>query len=159
MRYEPITPARRERVNEFLREHWFTTEMALRGEIVDMTRAEGVVATEDGQTLLGLLTYRVGGDTCEILSLDSVRAGAGVGTALIGQAEAVARARGCKRLVVITTNDNIEAIRFYQRRGFDMARLYRNALDESRRLKPEIPLLGEHGIPLRHELEFEKSLG
>ena len=39
-----------------------------------------------------------------------------------------------------------------------MARLYRNALDVSRRLKPEIPLVGEHGIPLRHEIEFEMIL-
>lgn len=56
---------------------------------------------------------------------------------------------------MITTNDNINAIRFYQKRGFDMAGFFRNALDVSRRLKPEIPLIGENSIPLRHEIEFE----
>lgn len=60
--------------------------------------------------------------------------------------------------MLITTNDNINAIRFYQKRGFDMARLFRNALEASRRLKPEIPLLGENDIPLRHEIEFELLL-
>ena len=158
MRYEPITPALRERVNDFLRAHWFTTDMVLRGAVIDMTRAEGIVALDDADALVGLLTYRADGDTCEILSLDSVRPGKGIGTALIERVQALATARGCRRLVVITTNDNIEAIRFYRRRGFDLVRLYRGALDASRRLKPEIPLIGEHGIPLRHELEFERAL-
>ena len=64
----------------------------------------------------------------------------------------------CKRIVLVTTNDNINAIRFYQKRGFDMVCLYHNAMDVSRKLKPEIPLIGENGIPLRHELEFEMIL-
>ena len=63
-----------------------------------------------------------------------------------------------KRLVVITTNDNIGAIRFYQKRGFDMVKLYRGALERSRKLKPQIPLIGENEIPLRHEIEFERKL-
>ena len=57
-----------------------------------------------------------------------------------------------------TTNDNLKAMGFYQRRGFDMARLYRNAVDAARSIKPEIPTVGEDGIPLRHEIEFEKIL-
>lgn len=69
-----------------------------------------------------------------------------------------AREARCRRIVLITTNDNIEALYFYQRRGFDLAHIYRNALDVSRSLKPEIPLIGEHGIPLRHEIEFEMAL-
>ncbi len=55
-------------------------------------------------------------------------------------------------------NDNINAIRFYQKRGFDMAHLFRNAMDISRKLKPEIPLIGDNSIPLRHEIEFELSI-
>ena len=69
-----------------------------------------------------------------------------------------AKALGLRKILLITTNDNIEAMRFYQKRGFDMARLYRGALDTSRKLKPEIPLIGAHGIPLRHEVEFELLL-
>ena len=71
---------------------------------------------------------------------------------------AIATARGCRQLMLITTNDNIHALRFYQRRGFDMARLYRNALQRSRQMKPSIPLIGEDGIPPRHEIEFEMIL-
>ncbi len=69
-----------------------------------------------------------------------------------------AKEHNMQKIVLITTNDNINAIRFYQRRGFDMAHLYRNMLDISRKLKPEIPLIGENGIPLRHEIEFEMIL-
>jgi hypothetical protein len=59
---------------------------------------------------------------------------------------------------LITSNDNIRALRFYQRRGWDMVALYRNAVDESRKLKPEIPQRGDHDIPVRHEIEFELLL-
>lgn len=36
--------------------------------------------------------------------------------------------------------------------------MHRDAVVESRRLKPEISALGAHGIPIRHELEFEVAL-
>ncbi len=57
-----------------------------------------------------------------------------------------------------TTDDNIETIRFYQKRGFDMVEFYRNSMEDIRRLKPEVPMIGLDGTPLRHELEFELSL-
>jgi hypothetical protein len=60
---------------------------------------------------------------------------------------------------VITTNDNVDALRFYQRRGFRLAALHQGAVDDSRaRLKPEIPEIGEHRIPLRDELDLELEL-
>ena len=102
---------------------------------------------------------RVNADVCEIISLDSLTEGKGIASSLIAK-----NYRGCasksivKKVIVITTNDNINAIRFYQKRGFDMVKLHHNALDASRRLKPQIPLIGENGIPLRHEIEFEYIL-
>ena len=157
MEYSSIDSFGRAAVNRFIAERWYTTEMALRGELVDMTGVDGIVAHE-GSEILGLLTYRAFGDALEILSLDSVLEGHGVGSWLIELAKARAVESGLDRLLLITTNDNIEAIKFYQKRGFDMLALHRNALDESRALKPEIPLTGEHGIPLQHEIEFEMIL-
>ena len=58
----------------------------------------------------------------------------------------------------MTTNDNLKAIGFYQKRGFDMTRLHYKSVEKSRKIKPEIPLIGDYGIPLRHELEFEYVL-
>ncbi|MEW5718069.1 MAG: GNAT family N-acetyltransferase, partial [Chloroflexota bacterium] len=82
----------------------------------------------------------------------------GIGSALIDAVKLRARQAGCKRLWLITTNDNLTALRFYQKRGFTLAALHRNALEESRKIKPEIPLVGEHGIPLRDEIELEMML-
>jgi acetolactate synthase regulatory subunit len=53
----------------------------------------------------------------------------------------------------------VDALRFYQRRGFRLAALHAGAVDDSRaRLKPEIPVTGDHGIALRDELELEVEL-
>ncbi|NLG24810.1 MAG: GNAT family N-acetyltransferase [Clostridiales bacterium] len=131
--------------------------MALRGRLVDLTVAEGFAAYE-GDQLIGLVTCALTGEDCEILSLDSLRPGEGLGGRLMRRAIDWAAERGAARVVLITTNDNTDALRFYQRMGFDLVRLGRDALRVSRRLKPSIPLTGEHGIPLRHELELALPL-
>jgi RimJ/RimL family protein N-acetyltransferase len=79
--------------------------------------------------------------------------------ALIEAVKNTARAAKCKRLWLITTNDNLNALRFYQKRGFVLVAVHRNALEISRQLKPEIPLFGADGIPLRDEIELEMILG
>lgn len=107
---------------------------------------------------IGLATYRVEGTDCELTTLDSMREGRGVGTALIRAVEEEARRRGCRRVWLITTNDNTRALRFYQRLGYRIAALHPGAMEEARRLKPQIPLLGADGIPIRDEIELERSL-
>lgn len=92
------------------------------------------------------------------MSLDSLRENQGIGSALVDLAVQEARDQKYRRVVLITTNDNIRALRFYQRRGFDMSNFYRNAMDLARKLKPGIPAVGENQIPLRHEIEFEMLL-
>ena len=154
MIYLPISPDHQEQVNTFIRDHWFTTEMIICGEIVDMTKVEGVAAM-DGDEIVGLITYRVIGDICEITSLDSMREGQGIGTTLLEQVIAIAREKKCHKVSLITTNDNIHAIRFYQKRGFDLVRLHHDSIKQARVLQPEIPLFGQNGIPIEHELEFE----
>ena len=115
---------------------------------------------EDGSELLGVLTYAIRGEQCEVMTLHTDRQRSGIGTALLAEAERLARAAGCMRLWLITTNDNIDALRFYQRRGFRLAALHRGAVDDSRaRLKPEIPEVGDYGIALRDELELEHEIG
>jgi ribosomal protein S18 acetylase RimI-like enzyme len=157
MRYTAISQLNRKQVNQFLREHWFSTQMVIRGAIVDMTKVDGIIAYDESQNIIGLLTYQISGTACEITSLDSLRENCGIGSTLVKKLIEMAEKHGCEKVVLITTNDNINAIRFYQKRGFDMAKLYRNALEVSRKLKPEIPLIGDDGIPLRHEIEFELS--
>ncbi len=109
-----------------------------------------------GGQLVGAATYVIDGDDCELLTLHAGTRFTGTGSALLATVKEVARDAGCRRLWLVTTNDNVDALRFYQRRGFRLAQLRPGAVDASRDvLKPEIPRLGEHDIPLRDELELE----
>lgn len=140
-----------------LSERWGSSRTVSRGVLHEAVRLPGFVALR-GDTPLGLATYRLDGSSCEVVTLDAVEVGRGIGTALLQRVEALARAERCTRIWLVTTNDNLEALRFYQRRGFRLVRVHRGALDASRRLKPEIPEMGQHGIPLRDELELEIPL-
>jgi GNAT superfamily N-acetyltransferase len=106
----------------------------------------------------GLVTYHIVSQEFELVTLDSLAEGRGVGSALIQAVIDVARQQSCKRVWLITTNDNLPAMRFYQKRGFRIKAVYPNALELSRRLKPQIPLTGLDGIPLRDEIELEYLL-
>lgn len=144
-------------VARFLEEH-HAARVARRGELED-ARAHPSLVAIDGGRLAGVLTYVVDGAGCEVLTLHAARRFSGAGTALLDGVRAVARDAGCTRLWLITTNDNVEALRFYQRRGFRLTAVHAGAVDDARaRLKPEIPVVGNHGIPLRDELELEQAL-
>jgi ribosomal protein S18 acetylase RimI-like enzyme len=145
------------RLREFWIEHWGGEEMITRGNIYRPDQLEGFVV-EDGDDWIGLLTFMTKDGECEVTSLDSLREGQGVGSKLIVQAIEESRARGCKRLFLITTNDNLNALGFYQKRGFEIAAIYRGAVNESRKIKPSIPLVGYNNIPLRDEIELEIKL-
>ena len=153
MRIKTISPENREKINGFINTHWQSTYMVVRGELVDMTILDGFVAYEDDK-IIGLVTYKIIDSECEIISLDSLKERQGIGTTLVNNVIEIAKKNKCTKIKLITTNDNINAIRFYQKLGFDMANLYHNALEISRKLKPSIPLIGEFGIPLKHEIEF-----
>jgi ribosomal protein S18 acetylase RimI-like enzyme len=152
-----LTPADLPRFRQFLIEHWGGEEIIARGNIYRPEQLAGFVV-EDENEWVGLVTFFVKGDECEITSLDSLREGKGFGTQLIDKVVEEARAGNCKRLFLITTNDNLHALGFYQRRGFEIVAVYRGAVNESRKRKPSIPLVGMDGIPLRDEIELEMSL-
>jgi ribosomal protein S18 acetylase RimI-like enzyme len=151
------TPADRKAVGEFLSAR-HSARVARRGELLDPLDHPAVLAERSGR-IAGVLTYVVDGADCELLTVHAAQGERGAGTAMLAAVEALAAAAGCARLWVVTTNDNLGALRFYQRRGFRLRALRPGAVDASRTaLKPEIPVLGEHGVPLRDELELEKPL-
>lgn len=153
----PRRPEDRPALEAFLR-GWNALWVARRDELVDSLNHPAVLAWSDSD-LCGAAIYLIDGDDCELLTLHAAIAFKGIGTALLTTVEEVARAAGCKRMRVVTTNDNLEALRFYQRRGFRLAVLRPGAVDRGRAvLKSEIPRLGAHAIPLRDELELEMSL-
>lgn len=157
MIFQEINEQNRLAINQFIQENWYSTVIVIRGKIVDMTLVDGI-AVYESNSIIGLITYEIRNDECEILSFDSKHENQGIGTELIKRVIEIARNQGCRKLKLITTNDNINAIKFYQKRGFNMVRLYHNSMDISRKLKPSIPMIGEYGIPLMHEIEFEMKL-
>jgi ribosomal protein S18 acetylase RimI-like enzyme len=144
-------------IRDLLRDHWGSSRIVSRGRLYDADQLPGFVATHDRESI-GLLTYFVDGTQCEVVTLDSLRENQGVGTALLKAVEAVARQAGCASLRLVTTNDNVKALQFYQKRGFTFVALHPNAVERSRTIKPEIPLRGIEGIPIRDELELELLL-
>ena len=152
-----LTPSDLPPLRQFLIEHWGGEEIIARGIIYYPGQLDGFVV-EDENEWVGLVTLFIKDDECEVTSLDSLREGKGIGTRLIDKAIEEARAGNCKRLFLITTNDNLHALGFYQKRGFEIVRVYRGAVNESRKIKPDIPLVGMDGIPLMDEIELEMSL-
>jgi N-acetylglutamate synthase-like GNAT family acetyltransferase len=153
----PISERDRVWIETLLRKHWGSTIQVTRGRLHDASKLPGYVAVYHHERA-GLITYRVERDVCEIITLNSLVEGRGIGTALVQAVRRAAVEAGCKRLWLITTNDNLTALCFWQKRGFSLLQVHRNAVEESRRLKPEIPLTGEHGIPIRDEIELEITL-
>lgn len=153
----PIRDADKPVIDRILTERWTSTEVVSRGVLYRANELPGFVALME-ERIVGLLTYHLERGACEIVSLDSLIETKGVGSALLKSVEQVAKSQKCNRIWLITTNDNIAALRFYQRREYLLVAIHRNALDVSRQLKPRIPLVGMNGIPLRDEIELEKIL-
>jgi GNAT superfamily N-acetyltransferase len=153
----PTTSSDSRWITDFLSHHWGSPVVVSRGRLYHADELPAFIATERGERI-GLATYSVNGSECEIVTLNSIRENQGVGTALVKAVESVARRAGCLFVRLITTNDNLKALRFYQRYGFVLVALHRDAVTRSRTLKPEIPMMGNEGIPVRDEIELELVL-
>jgi protein-L-isoaspartate(D-aspartate) O-methyltransferase len=141
-------------ISNLLRERWGAATVVVHGEVIDVAQLPALVA----EPRRGLATYRRLGGEAELVTLDAVPPGSGTGTALL---EALTRklvADGCARLWLTMTNGNLSALQFYLRRGFRPNQVRPGAVDRARELKPSIPLVGEHGIPLHDELDLCRVL-
>src|SRR5215217_7223600 len=141
MRLAPGRVEDRPALEAFLLEH-NALYVARRGELLRGSDNPAILAW-GGDELVGVATYVIAGTDCELLTLHARRRFTGTGSALLTAVQGVALNAGCTRLWVVTTNDNVDALRFYQRRGFRLVRLRPSAVDQSRAaLKPEIPTSG-----------------
>jgi ribosomal protein S18 acetylase RimI-like enzyme len=123
------------------------------GSVVDPLSLSGLIAERDGEPV-GIVTYEPDGDDVEVVYIEVTDKHQGVGTRLLDAVEAHTEAR---RLWLVTTNDNLDALRFYQRRGFRITEIRPGATDEARRtLKPSIAEVGNFGIPIRDEIVLER---
>jgi ribosomal protein S18 acetylase RimI-like enzyme len=153
----PIQDSDRDWVRQFMIDHWGAEIVVAHGTIYRPHELSGFIAFRRRKPI-GLVTYQINDRACEIVTLDSLQARQGIGTALIEAVKAASKQSGCTRLWLITTNDNLNALRFYQKRGFELVAIHRRAIEQSRQIKPQIPLIGEYGIPLRDEIELEYDL-
>jgi len=128
-----------------------------RGNIINIRNLNGFIALNNDE-LVGAILYEIKDNDCEIVALYSIIESIGVGTHLIYAVLDYAKSKNCNRVWLITMNDNTHAIRFYQKRGFDLKAVHINAFDITRSLKKEPmcePVFGIDGIPIKHEFEFE----
>jgi GNAT superfamily N-acetyltransferase len=157
LRIKPVANTDRPALGRFIASRWGAATAVAHGTVFRPAELPGLLAIRDGR-LAGLLTYDVSGDTLEIVTIDAVTPNGGVGSALVTAVTDEARRRQLRRLVLTTTNDNLDALRFYQRREFRLVAVRPGAVEESRRLKPQIPEIGCYDIPIRDELDLVREL-
>ncbi|CAN7527915.1 GNAT family N-acetyltransferase [Rossellomorea sp. LjRoot5] len=148
----------REKITAFFNQHWGSAKMVISSGVYDCADLDGFAVLNRELVVIGLITYVFKDAECEIISLDSLEEKKGIGTSLMEEVEKVAAENGCRRITLITTNDNLLALKFYQKRGFRISTIHRDAVEKARRLKPEIPMIGNNGIPIRDEIELEKGV-
>ena len=152
-----INRSDREWVKNVFREYWGSEIVVSKGKVHCASEVDGYIAFFKNKKA-GLITYQIQRKECEIITLNSFDEGRGVGTSLVVKVKSVAESLKCRRLWLVTTNDNIDGLRFWQRRGFSLVYVHRHAIQDSRKRKPEIPKIGQYGIPIQDEIEMELSI-
>lgn len=154
----PLDDDDRAWVRDFVRDRWGDEIVVAHGIVYLPAMLAGLVLADDAGDAVGLLTYVIDDDACEVVTIDAVVRGRGYGSLLLEAVADVARAAGCTRVWLITTNDNTHAIGFYRARGFEVVAVHEGAIEQSRKHKPSIPLVNEHGVPITDEIEMELRL-
>lgn len=148
----------REEVARFIEEHWQSRVVMSSGKAYQPHLEQGYIERRDGR-IVGLLTYHFDEDGCmEILTLNSTVEGQGIGSLLMLSAIDRARQSNCKKIWLTTTNDRLRVVDFHQRLGFRLTAVRLGVVDEARNVKPQIPLTGERGVPMRDELVMELEI-
>jgi GNAT superfamily N-acetyltransferase len=150
----PVLQSDRPTVEWLMTELWGAPETVVHDTVFHPAVLPGLIAERDGR-IVGLLTYHVTADVLEVVTLNALTRRTGIGSLLIDAVRAEAKRRRCREVTLTTTNDNVDALRFYQRRGFHLVAIRPGAVDRARQeRKPEIPPTGEYGIPLRDEIDL-----
>lgn len=151
-------PDDREWVRTVTEKLWGAASVVVHGTVFHPHLLPGFLAVSEAERV-GVITYRTEPGAVEVMSLASLHGNLGVGTALVEAVLELAAREGCARVWTVTTNDNLRALGFYQKRGFRIVSVDAGAVERARKQKPEIPRVGEEGIPIRDEIELELGLG
>lgn len=153
----PVRASDRSWVESLVREHFASPRIVSRGVVHDALSLQGLIAEREGVPL-GLLLYRMATAECKVVVLIAVCKREGVGRCLLQTMRRIAEAAGCRRLWLVTTNNNFGAIAFYNAVGWTQVAVHHGAIKEARRLKPSIPEFDADGTPIEDEIEFEVHL-
>lgn len=141
-------------VKKLMEKHWGGEPLVIRGQKYYPSALEGIIA-EINHTIVGFLFYDIQNQDCEIVVFEVFDKFKGIGTKMLDKLKEVAKDLSCKRVYLMTTNDNLDALRFYQRRGFQICGIHINSMARSRKIKPAIGMLGDYGISIRDEIDLE----
>ena len=144
-------------VDGVLRGMWGGRTVVVHGEAFDAGALPALIAGD----CVGLATFALAPARryAELVTLNALVARQGVGTALLDSLADRLKASGIGQIRLTMTNDNLDALRFYQRRGFHIAAVRPGAVDQARRIKPSIPMVGNYGIARHDEIEMMRVLG
>jgi GNAT superfamily N-acetyltransferase len=159
MEYETIekTEENNEEIENIVKNNWGSEKIVSRGKIHNVKNTTGIMVIDD-KKIIGIGLYEIKDNECEVVLLETFKQNIGIGTRIIEKIKEIAGQNKCKRIWLVTSNDNINALKFYQKRGFVFKNIYINEMENARKLKPEIPLFGDYGIPIKDEIEFEMIL-
>lgn len=157
MQYRSVTAGDRDLLAKFITERWGCDFLVSKMKIYYAKDLDAFICEEDGK-IIACVTYSIEGGECEIISLDSIRPGEGMGRQLMSMVEDAARRAGCTRIWLLTTNDNTYALRLFQRLGYRICEVHLDDVKRYREIKPCIPLIGNDGIPIRDLFEMEKQV-
>jgi len=145
-------------IKELYTRTWSGDICVSRGKVQKVDDFTGGFVAETGGQNTGFITYTVTGPEVEITGIVSLKEKSGVGSALVKAVIEMAKKQKLKKVCLVATNDNLNGIGFWQKRGFKLVKVYPGSMEYVRKIKPAVPLIGENGIPLRDELELEMIL-
>ncbi len=151
------TPDDTSQIKELMNKYWGGEPLVIRAKNYYPSKLEGIFAFSQ-EEIIGFLFFDVQGESCEIIVFEVFKKFRGTGTKMLEKIKDIANDKGCNRIFLMTSNDNLDALRFYQRRGFHICTIHFDSVKESRKLKPGIPMIGDHGIPMRDEIDLELLL-
>jgi N-acetylglutamate synthase-like GNAT family acetyltransferase len=144
-------------IQEFIAQYWGGEPLVIRGKKYYIQSLHGILALSN-EKIIGFLMYEIQNQACEIIVFEVFDKFKGIGTQMLDKLKSIAQSKNCKKLCLMTTNDNLDALRFYQRRGFHISGIHLDSVKISREIKPAIGLTGDLGIPLRDEIDLEMPL-
>lgn len=141
-------------LEELMIKEWGGLPLVIRGKKYYPTELDGIIA-ENENGIVGFLFYEIRNTDCEIIVFEVFDKFKGAGTILLNKLKDLAKNKKCFRIYLMTTNDNLDALRFYQKRGFHICGIHIDSVKISREIKPTIGITGDYDIPVRDEIDLE----